>query len=117
MSEEVRQKKLAEIQKKIEKENAENVLVLQKKWRCEHCRIAHPTSGKRFPEHRGGCYEKLKSKKDRRIADKEIEKEIEKCFNDANLTAGSMLYAFQYLLQSEVLTLCQNNKCERLQDL
>ena len=78
MSEEDRQKKLAEIKKKIEKENAENVLVLQRKWRCEHCRLAHPTTGKRFPEHRKeGCYKALKSNKERKNADKEIEKEIE----------------------------------------
>ena len=64
MSEEDRQKKLAEIKKKIEKENAENVLVLQRKWRCEQCRLAHPTTGKRFPEHRReGCYKTLKSNK------------------------------------------------------
>ena len=78
MSEEDRQKKLAEIKKKIEKENAENVLVLQRKWRCEQCRLAHPTTGKRFPEHRReGCYKTLKSNKERKNADKEIEKEIE----------------------------------------
>ena len=78
MSEEVRQKKLAEIKKKIEKENAENVLVVQRKWRCKQCRLAHPTTGKRFPEHRkDGCYKTLKSNKERKEADKEIEKEIE----------------------------------------
>ena len=78
MSEEDRQKKLAEIKKKIEKENAENVLVLQRKWRCEQCRLAHPTTGKRFPEHRReGCYKALKSNKERKNANKEIEKEIE----------------------------------------
>ena len=78
MSEEDRQKKLAEIRKKIEKENAENVLVLQRKWRCEQCRLAHPTTGKRFPEHRKeGCYKTLRSNKERKNADKEIEKEME----------------------------------------
>ena len=73
MTEEVRQRKLAEIRKRIDKENAENIHAVRRRWWCTRCRLA----GHHFSEHKGGCYSKLQSKKDIKDAEKEIRAEIE----------------------------------------
>ena len=73
MKEEDREKKLAEIRKRMEKENAENIRAVRERWWCKRCKLA----GKHFYEHRNGCYAQMKAKQERKDANAEIRDEIE----------------------------------------
>ena len=67
------EKKLAEIRKRMEKENAENIRAVRERWWCKKCKLAR----KHFYEHRNGCFAQMRSKQERKIAEAEIKDEIE----------------------------------------
>ena len=71
-TEESRQRKLEEIRKKIEKDNAEGFHAVKNWWWCKGCKLA----GRHSREHSRGCYLAMSSKEQKK-AEPEIRAEIE----------------------------------------